>query len=432
MPESIVNVLAALRIPDLRRKLLYTFWILVVFRFVAHVPVPGVNFGALRDLFAQNQLLGMLDLFSGGAMRNLSVAAMGVYPYITASIMMQLLVPVIPALEAVSKEGEAGRARLNQYTYWLTVPASLLQAYGQLALLQGAGVISDFGLFGGNALGTLSMVCSMLAGTMFCVWLGERITENGIGNGISVIIFGGIVAALPEMIGMSALTPNMSGLIVFFILGLATVAAIVIFTEAARHIPVQIARSSYRGGRMYRQSASTYIPLRVNSAGMIPLIFAMSIMIFPGTVASYFTVVENPWVAAVATAVYGWFDSTGPIYWLLYFLLCVGFTFFYTMVVFQQQNVAETLKNQGGFVPGRRPGKSTDDYLTGVLTRLTWGGAIFLGVVAIMPYFGQLMTGVRGLELSSTGLLIVVGVVLDTMKQLEAQLMMRHYEGFIR
>lgn len=432
MPESIVNVLAALRIPDLRRRLLYTFWILIVFRLVAHVPVPGVDFAVLRSLFAQNQLLGMLDLFSGGAMRNLSVAAMGVYPYITASIMMQLLVPVIPSLEATAREGEAGRARLNQYTYWLTVPAAFLQAYGQLALLQGAGVISDFGLVGGNALSTLAMVCSMTAGTLFCVWLGERITENGIGNGVSVIIFGGIVAALPQMVGLSLLTPNLAGLMVFFILGLATVAGIVIFTEAARQIPVQIARSTFRGGRMYRQSASTHIPLRVNSAGMIPLIFAMSIMIFPGTIASYFTVVEHPWVAGVAKAVHGWFDSTGLVYWVLYFFLVVGFTFFYTMVVFQQQNVAETLRNQGGFVPGRRPGKSTADYLTGVLTRITWGGAIFLGMVAIMPYFAQLITGVRGLELSSTGLLIVVGVVLDTMKQLEAQLLMRHYEGFIR
>lgn len=433
MPESLRNVLAALRISDLRRKLLYTLGILLIFRLVAHVPVPGADVLQLRSILEQNQLLGMLDFFSGGAMRNMSVAALGVYPYITTSIIMQLMIPVFPALKALSREGEAGRNRLNQYTHWLTVPVAALQGYAQLAVLQGQGVLGEFGFGPDTWLLTLAMVISMTAGTVFCVWLGELITENGIGNGVSVIIFGGIVAALPEMIGSSLLSGQaIAGITVFALLGLITVAAIVIFQEAARRVPVQYARSMFRGGRMYRQASSTHIPLRVNSAGMIPLIFAMSIMILPGTLASYFTVSGNDMVRNIATTINSWFDATGFVYWLLYFWLVVGFTFFYTLVLFQQQNLAESLKNQGGFIPGIRPGKPTGDHLNRVLLRVTWAGAIFLGIVAVLPYFAQLVTNVQGLLLSSTGLLIVVGVVLDTMKQLEAQLLMRQYEGFLR
>lgn len=433
MPESLKNVLAALRIPDLRRKLLYTLGILIIFRFVAHVPVPGADVLRLREILEQNQLLGMLDFFSGGAMRNMSVAALGVYPYITASIIMQLMVPVFPALQALSREGEAGRNRLNQYTHWFTVPLAALQGYAQLALLQSQGVLGEFGFGSDTWLLTLAMVISMTAGTVFCVWLGELITENGIGNGISVIIFGGIVAALPEMIGASFLSGQaLTGIVAFMLVGLMVVVAIVIFQEAMRRLPVQYARSMFRGGRMYRQASSTHIPLRVNSAGMIPLIFAMSLMILPGTIASYFTVSGNELVRNIALTINAWFDATGFVYWLFFFVLVVGFTFFYTLVLFQQQNLAENLKNQGGFIPGIRPGKPTHDYLNQVLLRITWAGAIFLGVVAIIPYFAQLITNAQGLLLSSAGLLIVVGVVLDTMKQLEAQLLMRQYEGFLR
>ncbi|MBI2303387.1 MAG: preprotein translocase subunit SecY [Chloroflexi bacterium] len=423
----------ALRIPDLRSKLLFTFAMLVLFRFVAHIPIPGVDLAALQRLFQTNQLLGMLDLFSGGAMRTMSVAAMGVYPYITASIVMQLLVPIVPQLQALSKEGEAGRNRINLYTHWLTLPLAALQAYAQLVLLQSQGILGSVGLGAGTLLPTLAMVVSMTAGTIFLVWLGELITERGIGNGVSIIIFGGIVANLPTMVGQSFLgNQPLGGLVAFVVMGALIVFAIVFFQEAQRRIPVQYARSIFRGGRMYRQAGASHIPLRVNSAGMIPLIFAMSIMIFPGTLASYFTISPNPWVAGAARVFRGWFDSTGALYWGFYFILVVAFTFFYTMVIFQQQNLPENLQKNGGFIPGIRPGRPTAEYLNRVLTRITWGGALFLGAVAVMPFFGEAITGIRALQISSTGLLIVVGVALDTMRQLEAQLLMRQYEGFIK
>ena len=432
MLEALLN---AWRLPDLRRKLLFVLGILIIFRFVAHVPVPGVDLETLNRVFQTNQLLGMLDLFSGGAMRNLSVASMGVYPYITASIIMQLMVPVIPALESLSKEGEFGRHKINQYTHWLTVPLAGLQAFGQLILFQSQGVLSNVGFSGPSLLPTLAMIISMTAGTIFLVWMGELITENGIGNGISVIIFGGIVAGLPSLVGqgmVGASTGNVAGIFVFVALGLLIVAAIVFFQEAQRRIPVQYTRSLFRGGRVYRQGGASHIPLRVNSAGMIPLIFAASIMIFPGTVASYFMASSEGWVSSAAQTIFNIFSATSPVYWVMYGLLVVAFTFFYTLVIFQQQNLAETLQRNGGFVPGIRPGRPTAEYFNMVLIRITWAGAIFLGLIAVMPFLAQLITNVQALQMSSTGLLIVVGVVLDFMRQLEAQLLMRNYEGFIR
>ncbi|MFC1962696.1 preprotein translocase subunit SecY [Chloroflexota bacterium] len=419
----------AFSLPDLRNRILFTLTMLAIFRFIAHVPLPGVDLEALHKLFQQNQLLGMLDLFSGGAMRNFSVAAMGVYPYITASIIMQLLVPVIPRLQALSREGEAGRHKVNVLTHWMTVPLAAGQGYGQLTLLRRTGIVM------GNTemLPTVAIVLSLVAGTIFLIWIGERITERGIGNGISIIIFGGIVSGLPGMIGRGLLVrEQMSSLIIFILLSLAMVVTIVIFTQAARHIPVQYARSLFRGTRMYRQTGSTFIPLRVNTAGMIPLIFAMSMVIFPGTIASYFArpVGADP---NFANRIMDIFNAGNWLYWLIYFLLVIAFAFFYTMVTFQQQNIADTLQKQGGFIPGIRPGKPTAEYLNRVILHITWGGALFLGLIAISPFLVQRgLTNVQALQLSSTGMLIVVGVVLDTMKQLEAQLLMRRYEGFIK
>jgi len=436
-PRLIQAMIDAFSQADLRRRILLTLGLLVVFRFIAHIPLPGVDIDALQRLLEQGQgigpLLGMLDLFSGGAMRYMSIAAMGVYPYITAVIIMQLLVPVIPRLQAIAREGEAGRARINQYTHWLTVPLAALQGYGQLIILQREGIIGGIGLSGEALLPTAAMVIAMAAGTMFLVWLGELITEYGIGNGISIIIFGGIVAGLPEMIGRGYLAKGseggLTGLLIFMVLALAIIATIVIFTEAHRRIPVQYSRSLYRGGRMYRQSGSTHIPLRVNSAGMIPLIFAMSMMILPGVIASYFVSPEGGGIAAFIT---GLFASTSWFYWTMYFLLAMGFTFFYAMIIFQQQNLAETLQRQGAFVPGIRPGRPTGQYLNRVITRITWGGALFLALVAVSPFIVQNITDIRVLVLPSIGLLIMVGVALDTMRQIEAQLLMRRYEGFIR
>jgi preprotein translocase subunit SecY len=427
MLSALVN---AWNLPDLRRKLLFTAVALVLFRFIAHVPVPGVDASRLAQFFQNNPLGSMLDLFSGGALQNFSIAAMGVYPYITATIIVQLLQPLIPQLEELAKEGEAGRAKINLYTHILTVPLAFLQGYGTGVLLQSQQVIEGFGFGpGSDVLSTFAILMSMTAGTMICVWIGELITENGIGNGVSIIIFGGIVAQLPQIVVQGLIGDgNVVAFAVFVILGVLTVLAIVVVQEAQRRVPVQYAKR-IRGSRLVG-GQSTHIPLRVNSAGMIPLIFAMSIMLFPGTIASYFLSAEG-WVGDVAKTVYTVFQTTSPLYWLLYFMLVVGFTFFYTLVIFQQQNLAENLQRYGGFIPGIRPGRPTSEYLNRVLFRITWLGAIFLGVIAVLPFLGQVALG-QALTLSSTGLLIVVGVVLDTMKQLEAQLLMRNYEGFIK
>ena len=441
-PRLLQALIDAFRQPDIRQKLLITIGLLVIFRFVAHVPIPGVNRALLEQAFENNALLGLFNLFSGGALRNLSVAALGVYPFITAQIILNLLVPIVPSLQALSREGESGRNRIQLYTHYLAVPMAIVQGYAQLVILQNAGAISGIGFTGPEALPTISAVISMLAGTMFLVWLGELITENGIGNGISLIIFGGIVAGLPSLFP-NIVSQNVGWFSIgaMIAIGLAVLAAIVFVQEAQRRIPVQYARSVFRSGRMYRQSGQSHIPLRVNSAGMIPLIFAFSIVIFPPVAADFVrNQTDTVWVVNFADAVVNWFGPTGsivsPVFIITVFLLVMIFTFFYTLVVFQQQNMAENLKKNGGFVPGIRPGRPTAEYIMRVLVRITWGGAIFLGFVAIVPYLlPYVVTGfqnVNSLTLSGTGLLIMVGVVLDTMRQLEAQLMMRNYEGFIR
>ena len=432
-PRLIQAMLDAFHLPDLRRRILFTFAILVVFRFVAHVPLPGVQTEALRNLFEQNALLGMLDMFSGGAMRNFSIATMGVYPYITASIIMTLMMPVIPRLQALSQEGEAGRHKINLITHWLTVPMAGLSGWGQLVLLQRQGVVDS-----AAALPTVAMILAMMAGTIFLVWLGEQITEYGIGNGISIIIFAGIVSGYWQLVSSGVLVGQqgqIAGLIFYVLISLITVALIVIFTEAHRRIPVQYARTVFRGDRMYRQSGATHIPIRVNATGMIPLIFAMSMVLFPAMIASY---LQGPADAPnFANTIVNVFDPNAPmplglIYWGLYFLLTVAFAFFYTIVIFQQQDLSGTLQKQGGFVPGIRPGKQTTEFFNQVIGRITWAGALFLAFIAVVPFLTRELTNVQVLQLSSLGLLIVVGVVLDTMKQMEAQLVMRRYEGFIK
>ena len=440
----------AFRLPDLRQKLLITFGILVLYRLFANIPLPGVNREALQVLFAgddANMLLSLLNFFSGGGLAQMGVMALGVYPYITASIIMQLLTPIVPALEELSREGEQGRNRINQYTYYMTVPLAFLQAIAQATLLSrpvgGVTVLPDWGFTAGGWLPSITIIIGMTAGTMFAVWLGQLLTEQGIGNGVSLIIFAGILASVPTQIARLSQEPLL--LIIFIIITILTIALIVMVQEGQRRIPVQYGKRvrTTRGNRMMMVGGqSTYVPLRVNTAGMIPLIFAQSLLILPATVASYF-VSQPGWVGGVAN----WFASAfGPqnfLYWAFYFLLTVAFTYFYTDVMFRQQNLAETLQKQGGFIPGIRPGLRTEEYLNGVLARITLVGALFLGFIAILPYlvgvtvdgiFGGagILTGYQSLIISSTGLLIVVGVVLDTMKQIEAQLTMRNYEGFIR
>ena len=424
-PQLIQSMIDALRVPDLRAKILFTLAMLVIFRFVAHVPVPGVDVGALGRAFEQNALLGFLDLFSGGALANLSVAALGVYPYITSSIVMQILTPVIPSLKALSQEGDYGRQRINQITHWLTVPIAVLQAWGQLTLLRQSGVLPG--------VGTIAIIVSMVAGTMFLVWLGELITEKGLGNGISLIIFGGIVANLPNLIGQGFLSrDDAGGILLLALFGLAIIYLIVLFNEAQRRVPVQYGRSVFRGGRMQRQTGSSFLPLRVNSAGMIPLIFAFSIIILPTTIASYFRdPLSDSFIAIAARFISDTFSPDRWPYWLVVFFLVVIFAFFYTLVIFQQQRLAENLQRNNGFIPGIRPGSPTQEYLNRVIMRITWGGAIFLGAIAVLPFLITIITDIRALTISSVSLLIMVGVALDTMRQLESQLLMRNYEGFI-
>ncbi|TVR75734.1 MAG: preprotein translocase subunit SecY [Sphaerobacteraceae bacterium] len=432
MLQAAVN---AFKIPDLRAKILFTLGILLLFRFVATIPVPGVDREILAQLLQDNQLLGMLNLFSGSTLTNFSVVAMGVYPYITASIIMQLMTPIIPRLTELSREGNQGRQQINKYTNYLTVPLAFLQSFGQAAIMSQAGVLANFGLFNSDtALRSIAILVTLTAGTVFLVWLGQLITESGIGNGISIIIFGGIVSGLPGAIGTLAggdsLQQNLIGTVAFIAIGLITIIGIVMLNEGQRRIPVQHAKR-VRRGRVYG-GGSTYVPLKVNSAGMIPLIFAVSIMVFPGMVAEFLQTSETGWVVDIASSMSTVFDPQNPIYQVIYFLMVVGFTYFYTMVLFQQQHIADNLQRQGAFIPGVRPGRNTDAYLTRVLMRITLVGALALGTVAILPFIVAEITGVTALFLGGTSLLIVVGVAVDTMRQLEAQLMMRNYEGFIR
>ncbi len=440
----------ALRIAEVRSKILFTIGMLFIYRLIAHIPVPHTNAAGIGKVLEGNQLLGILNLFSGGALQNFSIAAMGVYPYITASIIVQLLQPLIPALEEWSKEGEQGRNKINRLQYYITVPLALLQAYGQTATLAratssgGQGLFEtgfNFSLFSGkDFLPTITILLSMAAGTMILVWMGELIDERGIGNGLSMIIFGGIVARLFATITQFFTTGSASvsviGLIAFSIILLLTLFAIVVVQEGVRRIPVQYMRRM-KGNKVYG-GQNTHIPLKVNMAGMIPLIFAQSILLFPGVVASYFCNTDPSAKGIGNTIACGIYSTFSPqarngnvVYSLMLFLMVVGFTYFYTVVLFAQQNLPQSLRDNGGFIPGIRPGKATEVYLGKVLNRITLAGALFLGVIAVLPYLTAGLTGIANVGLSATALLIVVGVAVDTMRQLESQLLMRNYEGYI-
>jgi len=423
------SLLNAFRAPDIRRRLLYVLGILVVFRFLAHVPVPGVDQTQLAQYLQSNALFGVLDLLSGGGLSSFSVVALGVNPYINASIIMQLMTGVVPSLQSLQREGEYGRNKINQYTRYLAVPMALLQSYGFLALLNSQGILSSgFDLSNGA---TLTQIATLTAGSLTLMWLGELITEKGIGNGISFIIFAGIVSRAPTAIGGFLSTPNLPLVIGFALIAIISVAVIIYIQEGQRRIPIQYA-SRVRGRRMY-QGGQTFLPLRVNQAGVIPIIFAISILLFPQQIASYFTGSEVTWVAGTARGIVEFFNPRSLIYVGLYFLLTVGFTYFYTAFTFKPDDTAEQLRKNGGFIPGIRPGRPTADYLARVVTRITIAGALFLGIVATLPtLLGIIFPSLSGIALGGTGLLIVVSVIVETMKQIEAQLLMRNYEGFIR
>ncbi len=413
----------AFRVPDLRRRIMFTFYMLLVFRLGSHVPVPGIDPTALEQLFARGSLFGMLDMFAGGAFSSFSVFAMSITPYINASIIMQLLTVVIPKLEEWSREGEEGRRKMSQWTRYGTVLLGLIQAIGMAFFMQGQGALAR-----GDAFGLMSVVVTLTAGTIFLMWLGEQITDQGIGNGISLLIFGGIVSRVPGgAINMFAYlregTVSVANMLILGALGLGIIAGVVFVQEGRRRIPVQYSKRVV-GRRMYG-GQSTHIPMRVNQAGVIPVIFASSVLAFPPTIAQF---IETGWAQSLAQSLdYGTIMHTA-----LYFLLIVFFTYFYTAVTFNPRDVADNIRKYGGFVPGRRPGRATAQYLDRVLVRITLPGAIFLATIAVLPNFFQEITGVPGIYFGGTALLIVVGVALETMKQIEAQLTMRQYEGFLR
>ena len=426
MFESLLN---AFRAPDIRRRILFVLGILIVYRLLAQVPLPGVDRTRLTSYFAQNSAFGLLDLFAGGGLSSLSVVALTMNPYINASIIMQLMTGVIPSLQALSREGEYGRNQLNRYTRYLTVPMALLQAFGILSAFSAQGII-----VGGFSLGSFTSWTQMVvlaSGAVLLMWLGELITEKGIGNGISFIIFAGIVSRAPVALGSFLSRPNLREILLFGVLAVAAVAVIIYIQEGQRRIPIQYA-SRVRGRRMY-QGGQTFLPLRVNLAGVIPIIFAISILQFPAQLAVYFSASPVKAVSDIANTIGGFLSSQTIQYAILYFVLTVGFTYFYTAFTFKPDETAEQLRKNGGFIPGIRPGRPTQDYLARVVFRITIAGALFLGIVAVAPVVvGLLDPSLQGIALGGTGLLIVVSVVVETMKQIEAQLLMRNYEGFIR
>ena len=421
-----INIL--LKDPELKRKLLFTLFIFLAFRFFAFLPVPSINLVKLRALFSQNQFLSLLDIFSGGTLINFSVMALGLNPYINASIVLQMLTMMVPHLESLSKEGEYGRAKINQYTRMLTVPLTIVQAIGIFMLLKNQKVIGVL-----SPLEFFSFIVTMVAGTFILVWFGELISEFGLGNGISLLIFVGIVGRMHVLLGRTAIVFNQEiifNIIIFLALSLFVISAIVFVNEATRRIPVLYAKR-IKGNRMY-QGATNFLPLKLNQAGVIPIIFAVSFVLFPQLIGNFLKYVKNPALANIGTFLSNVFSPTGFFYNFFYFFLVVGFTFFYTIIVFNPQKISEEIQKQGGFIPGIRPGVATKEYLQRILYKITTVGALFLGIIAIIPVLVSKITGMTNLVIGGTGILIVVSVILETFKSVESQLVMRNYDRFVK
>ncbi len=412
---------------ELRRRLLVTIAILALFRFVTHIPVPGVNVDAIKNIFSSNQLLSLLDIFSGGTLANFSILALGLNPYINASIIMQLLTMVSPKLEALQKDGESGSEQINQYTRMMAVPLSLLQAGAMYMLLQSSNLVTLESPF---ALGALLM--SMAAGSIFLMWLGENLTEYGLGNGISLLIFSGIVGRLPVSIFQTQAiltTVNPWNLIAMAVLGIGIMYSVVMIDEAKRQVVVQYARR-VRGGNA--GVSNTYLPIKLNNAGVIPIIFAIALVLAPSMIAQVLQRLPNQAVASAAASFAAAFTPTSFWYNAIYFTLVVAFTYFYTAVVFDADKIAENLKKNGGYIPGIRPGTHTAKYLRHIVERVTLPGAIFLGLVAIIPSIVSGITQIKTLTIGGTSLLIVVSVVLETYRKMQTYSVTRSYDNFIR
>ena len=427
MKQVMTKIGALFKDPLLKRKILFTFFIFLAFRIFAFIPVPAVDLVALRDLFKSNQFLSLLDIFSGGTLINFSVMALGLGPYINASIIVQLLTVVFPKLEALAKEGESGRAKMNQYTRFLTIPITVIQSVGMFVLLQNQKVLSGL-----SFVEFLSFIATLTAGTMILVWFGELISEYGLGNGISLLIFAGIVARIPINFAQSLFTVTDRTFINYIILvALAAIVvyAVVFINEAVRKVPVYYAKR-IKGNRVY-QGATNYLPLKLNPAGVIPIIFAVSFVLFPQLLGNFLVYVKNPVVSGTATFIVRLFNPSGFVYNFFYFILVVGFTFFYTAIVFNPSKIADEIQKHGGFIPGIRPGEATKKYLQAILYRITTVGALFLGIIAILPAIVSSATGIANVVIGGTGILIVVSVVLETFKLIEAQLVMKSYDKFV-
>ena len=417
---------------DLRKRILFTIFVLIIIRVLSHVPMPGIKLDALQQFFDRSKLLGMLDIFSGGTMKRFSIAMMGVGPYINASIIMQLLTHVIPSLEAMQKEGEDGRKKINQWTRWLAVPLAFLQSYGMIMLLknQGGGVIGDLAPF---ELFSITLITA--SGTILLMWLGELITESGIGNGVSLIIALGIISGLPSIVQSLYSTSTMGfasilPIVGLIILSILVIIAIIYTNEGNRLIPVSYARR-VRGMKLYG-GTDTQLPIKINTSGVIPIIFALSFMIFPNLIATFFSNARTAWIAAGAKWIGKAFSMNPPTayYGIAYFVLVVAFTFFYTSVIFNPKEISENIQKQGGFIPGIRPGNETSKYLGFIITRVTLAGALFLGIIAILPLLTQVSYPSMDTLIGGTSILIVVSVILETYRQLEAQMIMRSYEDY--
>jgi len=427
LSKILQKLIQIFKIRDLRRSIFFVLAMLVVFRIAAHIPLPGVDLENLKKFFTQNEVLGLVNLLTGGGMENFSLVALGVGPYITASIIIQLLTMIVPSLEELAKEGEAGYRKINQYTRLLAVPIAAIQSYGMIVLLSHSGknIITNL-----NILQLSATIITMTAGCIFLMWIGELISEKKIGNGISLIIFAGIVSGLPLALQQTFISFDSAqfvNLVIFAILGLITIIGVVIITEGQRNIPISYARR-IRGNKMYGGS-NTFLPLRVNQAGMIPIIFAISIVLFPPIVASFLMKIQIKWVQVSAEFIHTIFQPSHYFYGISYFVLVVAFTYFYTAVVFHPQKIAENIQKQGGFILGIRPGKPTTQYVDAVSKRIMLAGAVSLGIIAILPLITGPIFGIKTFALGGAGLLIVVSVVLETIKQIESQLTMREYEG---
>jgi preprotein translocase subunit SecY len=409
------------------KKIAITALLFLVFRFFAHIPVSGVNIAQLQALFSQNQFLGLLDIFSGGTISNFSVLALGLGPYIYASIVLQLLTVVYPKLEALSKEGEYGRQKINQYTRYLTVPLAIVQAFGMYALLRSQNIVANF-----NIIELTMFVATLLAGTMFIMWIGELLSEQGIGNGISLLIFAGIVNRIPVVAGQTLATFNQAALfniILFLAVAVGMIAAVVLINEAVRRVPIFYARR-VRGAQSVA-AQSTHLPLKLNQAGVIPIIFAVSFVLLPSMMGNYFLTASNSTLNEVGRFFATYFSPQHPVYNTIYFVLVVGFTYLYTAIIFNPQKISEDLQKQGGFIPGIRPGKPTASFLNNIVTRITLAGAVFLGMVAVLPNILGLFTNTQSLIVGGTSIMIVVSVVIETVKILEVQHTTKSYDKFV-